>query len=291
MIGAVPGGLVVLSPHLDDAVLSLGADIAERVRAGEPVAVWTTFTAAPAPGTVPSGLRRFADYSARIAEDGRALALLGAGSRRLDLPERVWRTPPARGLGAAFRTPPDATGFEQLARLEEVAGEALGRPGTRVLAPLGIGHHVDHLEVAVAVLRTALRLGATDRVGFYEDFYALSNGARRRHPVTGADAGSLWRRVLDAPGWAGPLEGLVLGVTPFVASGPSLDAYVPGASALVWTSERRPVGPWARERQLAALAEYRSQTPALGGMRRLSRILRRAQRVRGGSLIWSVRPG
>ena len=290
MIGAVPGGLVVISPHLDDAVLSVGAYIADRVRSGEAVEVWTAFTGTPAAGTVPRGLRRFADYSARIAEDERALDLLGAGSRRLGLPERVWRPPPARGLGAAFRSPSSPAGFAQLARLEAVAGEALERPGTRVLAPLGVGHHVDHLEVAVAVLGAALRLGATDRVGFYEDFYALSNGARRRHPVTGAQAGSLWRRVRDAPGWAGPFEGLVLGLTPLVASGPSLDAYVPDVPALAWAATRCPTDPWSRARQLSALAEYRSQTPALGGMRQLSRILRRADRVRGGTLIWSARP-
>jgi LmbE family N-acetylglucosaminyl deacetylase len=289
MIGAVPG-VVVISPHLDDAVLSLGAHIAARTRAGQPVEVWTAFTRAPAPGTVPRGLRRFADYSARIAEDESALEMLGAGSRRLDLPERVWRTPPARGLGAAFRTPADRAGFEQLPRLEEIAAEAFARREVEVLAPLGVGHHVDHLEVAVAVLGVALRLDAVDRVGFYEDFYALSNGARRRHPVTGGEAGSLWRRVRDAPGWAAPPEGLVLGATPLIGSGPSLNAYVPESRELAWRPERYPVDPWAQERQLAAVAEYRSQTPALGGMGQLARILRRAHRVRGGDLIWSARP-
>ncbi len=290
MIGAVPGGLVVISPHLDDAVLSLGAHIADRVRAGEPVEVWTAFTRAPDPGVVPRALRRFADYSARVAEDRRALDLLGAGNRLLDLPERVWRTPPARGLGAAFRTPADREGFEQLARLEDLAAEALAQPDRRVLAPLGVGHHVDHLEVAVAVLSAALRLGATDRVGYYEDFYALGNGARRRHPVTRGQAGSLWRRVRGAPGWAGPLEGLVLAATPFLGLGPSLDAYVPGSSALTWRSQRYPVDGWSQERQLAAVKEYRSQIPALGGMVQLAGILRRAHRVRGGDVIWSTRP-
>jgi LmbE family N-acetylglucosaminyl deacetylase len=291
MIGAVPvpGELVVFSPHLDDAVLSLGALIAARVRAGEPVEVWTAFTRAPSPGTVSRGLRRFADYDARIAEDDRALDLLGAGRRRLDLPERVWRTPPARGLRAAFRTPADRAGFQQLERLDELAGEALARPGVLVLAPLGVGHHVDHVEVAVAVLTAALRLDATDRVGFYEDFYALGNAARRRHPVTRQDGGPAWRRVVEAPGWAGPLEGLVLRATPLIGAGPSLGAYLPGRPELVWHRQQHPVDAWSQNRQLAAVAEYRSQTPALGGMRRLGPIIRRAHRVRGGDLIWSAR--
>ncbi len=292
MIGAVaaPGGLVVLSPHLDDAVLSLGALIAGQVRAGAPVEVWTVFTRAPAPGTVPRGLRAFADYTARIAEDDRALDLLGARPRRFDLPERVWRTPPARGLRAAFRTPAGRSGFAELERLAEIAGEALARPGVRLLAPLGIGHHVDHVEVAVAVLTAALRLGATDRVGFYEDFYALGNAARRRHPVTRSQAGPLWRRVRDAPGWSAPAEGLVLRATSLIGSGPSLDTYLPEWPRIAWHAERQPVDRWSQERQLAAVAEYRSQTPALGGMRQLGPLLRRAHRVRGGDLIWSARP-
>ena len=291
MIGAVAatGGLVVVSPHLDDAVLSLGAHLAARVAAGEHVEVWTAFTRAPA-ADVPRRLRRFADYTARVAEDDRALAVLGAGSRRLGLPERVWRTPPARGLRAAFRTPAAASGFSQLARLQEVAAQALADPGVRVLAPLGIGHHVDHVEVAVAVLTVALRLRATDRVGFYEDFYALGNGARQRHPVTRADTGPLWRRVRDAPGWAGPLEGLVLAGTAAIGIGPSLDGYVPGWPALDWHAERHPVDGWAQDRHLAAVAEYGSQTPALGGMHQLAPMIRRAHQVRGGDLIWWAQP-
>jgi len=292
MMGAVStsGAWVVLSPHLDDAVLSLGAQIARRARAGDRVEVWTAFTRAPAPQSVPRRLRPFADYDARIAEDDRALDLLGAGRRRLDLPERIWRPPPARGLRAAFRTPAEPTGFSQLGRLADLAAQAFARPGVQVLAPLGIGNHVDHVEVAVAVLATALRLHATDRVGFYEDFYALSNAARRRHPVTHDQGGPLWPRLRDAPGWAAPLEGLVLRATPLIGSGPSLAAYVPQLPTLTWRSEPHPVDGPCEELQLAAVAEYRSQTPALGGMRQLGPLLRRAHRVRGGELIWSVRP-
>ena len=290
MIGAVvaPGGLVVFSPHLDDAVLSLGALVADTVRAGDPVEVWTAFTRAPAMATVPRQLRPFADYAARTTEDDRALTLLGARSRRLGLMERVWRTPPARGLRAAFRTPSERTGFQEVDRLEELAAEALARPGVRVLAPLGIGHHVDHVEVGLAVLAAALRQHATDRVGFYEDFYALSNAARHGHPVTRGDL-PFWRRLRESPAWAAPLEGLVLRGTPLIGSGPSLLDYVPTAGALAWRPVRHPVDAWSQERQLAAVAQYRSQTPALGGMRQLGPLLRRAHRLRGGDVIWSVR--
>ena len=142
----------------------------------------------------------------------------------------------------------------------------------------------------VALLTAALRHDATDRVGFYEDFYALGSAARRRHPVTGHVQEPLVRRVLDAPGWVAPLEGLVLRATPLLAAGPSLPAYLPGHPDLTWRPERHPVDDWCQRRQLAAVAQYASQTPALGGMRQLGPLLRRAHRVRGGDVIWSVRP-
>ncbi|HEV3227404.1 MAG TPA: PIG-L family deacetylase, partial [Acidimicrobiales bacterium] len=44
---ALQGSVVVLSPHLDDAVLSLGATIAASVRAGASVRVVTVFSGDP----------------------------------------------------------------------------------------------------------------------------------------------------------------------------------------------------------------------------------------------------
>jgi LmbE family N-acetylglucosaminyl deacetylase len=290
MMGAVTatGGLVVLSPHLDDAVLSLGGLIAARVRSGGRVEVWTAFTAGPAdPGAVPRRLRPFADYRARVVEDDAALDLLGAGRRRLGLAERVWRDPPAQGLRAAFRTPELVSSFERLGELTEAAVEALGRPGGELLGPLGVGHHVDHIEVALAVLAAAERLDAWDRVGFYEDFYALGEAARRRHPVSLRRPWPTGR----SPGWAAPVEGLVLRLTPLIARGPTLDGYRPGLADWPWRCTGHPMDAAAETLKLAAVAQYRSQTQALGGIRQLSAILRRAHRIRGGELVWRVRPG
>jgi LmbE family N-acetylglucosaminyl deacetylase len=287
---AVSGGLVVVSPHLDDAVLSVGALMAARIRGGVPVAVWTAFTSGPAADTVPRRLRRFADYAVRIAEDDRALDLLGAGRRRFGLQERLWRSPPGHGLRTAFRTPDELGAFPHLELLGSLTRQALAEPGVRLLAPFGIGHHVDHVEVALAVLAVALRAQAWDRVGFYEDFYALGNAARRQHPVTRRDVGTRWRRLRDAPGWAAPGEGLILRATPLIGRGPSLERYLPELAELDWRCRSCPVDPGTERTKLAAIAEYRSQTRALGGMRRLTPILRRAHRLRGGELIWSVHP-
>jgi LmbE family N-acetylglucosaminyl deacetylase len=280
--------LVVLSPHPDDAVLSVGALVAARARAGATVEVITVFTRAPDPARVPAGLAPFADHAVRAAEDARALARLGVSQHRWDLPERVWRTPEATGLRDAFRTPDDLDGFAYVQWLRELIGEVLDRARGRVLAPLGIGHHVDHTEVAVAAMQVAEERRAWDRVGFYEDFYAMGERSRQCHPVTGGRIGSWGHRLLRAPGWAAPVRGIVLWATPFIGSGPYPDHYVPVIRTLPWRAEIHPVSEPDEELQLAAVADYASQIPALGGMRRLGSILRRAHRVRGGELLWSV---
>jgi LmbE family N-acetylglucosaminyl deacetylase len=288
-------GLVVLSPHLDDAVLSVGALIAREAAGGRVVEVWTAFTSGPDPQTLSPRLRRFADYGTRLAEDSAALDLLGAGCRRLGLSERLWRSPAPGGplagllgsdLRAAFRTPPGRDGFQELGTLTDLVEGALADDRLELLAPLGIGNHADHVEVMLAVALAAVRAKALDRVGFYEDFYALGNAARRRHPVSRRRPSALWR----SPGWAAPVEGAVLRLTPLIARGPSVLTYLPGLAELGWRCEAHPVGAAEEERKLAAVEQYRSQTPALGGMHRLGRILRRAHRVRGGELIWRARP-
>jgi LmbE family N-acetylglucosaminyl deacetylase len=79
------GNIVVLSPHLDDAALSLGAGIARATAAGARVRIITVFAYEPE-STAPAGEWdracgfRTAGEAARTrrAEDARACALLGA---------------------------------------------------------------------------------------------------------------------------------------------------------------------------------------------------------------------
>lgn len=289
--------LVVVSPHLDDAVLSVGGVIRGAVVQGRSVQVWTAFTSGPPPQELPAGLRRFADYATRLAEDDRALEVLGAGSRRLGLPEGLWRSAPrarpaarmlpAAGLLRAFRTPSTAAGFTQLPVLADLIAELLSDPDAEVLAPLGVGHHVDHVEVMLAAVAAADRTGAWSRLSFYEDFYALGLAARHRHPVTRRRPSPPWL----APGWAAPAEGAVLLLTALLASGPAITRYRPGLAALDWHCQAHPLTARDEELKLAAVSRYASQTPALGGMARLGAVLRRSHRVRGGELIWRAHSG
>lgn len=79
------GDIAILSPHLDDAVYSLGAAIGESVRAGARITVVTVFAGDPA-STRPAspwdrrfGFRLAGEAArARRDEDRRACAMLGA---------------------------------------------------------------------------------------------------------------------------------------------------------------------------------------------------------------------
>jgi LmbE family N-acetylglucosaminyl deacetylase len=276
-----PPDVVVLSPHLDDAVLSIGAWIARLVRDGRRVEVWTAFTRQPDLTGVPRSWRPFGDYAARLAEDDEALDILGAGSRRLGLPERIWREPRPRSLAGAFRGPTGTEGFECLPALTATIAEVLARPGVELYAPLGVGQHTDHVEVALAAIQAGLACDALHRVGFYEDFYALGEAFRRRHPVTR----TLPDPVFESPSRAAPLFGAALRMMAAASSGPRLDDYCPGVRAASWRWERHPVT-GTEQAKMAAVIAYRSQVSRLGGRRRLELVLRRAHRVRGGELVW-----
>jgi LmbE family N-acetylglucosaminyl deacetylase len=185
--GKTSGGLAVaVSPHLDDAVFSVGGTVAALVAAGWRVRVVTCFTASvadPSPFALSTqldkGLGRDVDYMAlRRAEDTAALAHLGAEPVHLPLPEA-----PHRGYTSA----PDL--FAGHHPDDAVAGplaEALApllRDADRVLAPQAIGDHVDHRVVAEVVA------GLVPEALFWRDApYVL------RRPDAAA-----WRAVPDGP--------------------------------------------------------------------------------------------
>jgi LmbE family N-acetylglucosaminyl deacetylase len=278
--------VVILSPHLDDAVLSVGALIARLAAEGSQVEVWTLFSSGPQFGQIAADRRAFSNYATRRAEDERALARLGAGHRWFDLRERIWRDPPISKVLHLFRTPDSDAAFTNLESIEEVIVALLARPEVQIYAPLGVGNHYDHVEVALSAIRALIERAAFDRLLFYEDFYALGAGCRRRHFVARQRG---WRSPLAAPTWASPALGALLVFTAWSARGPGIDSYLPAARSLKWSCRPEPVVGF-ESAKLEALAEYRSQGDAIGGMRRLTPFIRRAHASQGGELIWRAAP-
>jgi LmbE family N-acetylglucosaminyl deacetylase len=149
---------VAVSPHLDDAVFSVGGTLAALAAAGWRVRVVTCFTASvadPSPFALSTqldkGLRAEVDYMAvRRAEDTAAQRVLGADPVHLPLPEAPHRGYTSAADLFAGRHPDDGVAGPLAAALAPHLDGA-----DVVLAPQGIGDHVDHRAVVevVAALR------------------------------------------------------------------------------------------------------------------------------------------
>ena len=180
--------VVAVSPHLDDAVLSCGA-LLEYLAPRCPVTVVTVFTAAsPRPWPLPArrqmraigerDAERF--YRQRQEEDSAVLADMGVGLVHLGLPDALFRRVgpgPGRLPGRPRRPAYPTFRFDAArgriaaadARLTDEVGVAIGAvadgaDARLVLAPLGVGRHVDHL-----ITRGATR-DLAPRTVFYSDF-------------------------------------------------------------------------------------------------------------------------
>lgn len=180
----MPAALFV-SPHLDDAVFSAGGTLALMSHAGWEVTVWTVFTASvPEPRDfalrcqTDKGIPPEADYMAlRRAEDHAAAVALGEDPARWrhglfpEAPHRGYDSPAA--LFAGLRPGDDV--WEPIAgELRRLVNEL--RPAL-VLAPQGLGNHVDHLQVIRAVL--AVEMLAACTAWWRDTPYALREPAAR----------------------------------------------------------------------------------------------------------------
>ncbi len=177
---------VAISPHLDDAVFSAGATLARLADANWQVEIVTVFTASvPDPAgfalacQLDKGLGPEVDYMAlRRAEDAEAVRRLGLGRPPVHLP---FREAPHRGYDSApalFAGPRHG----DAAIVEEVraALAPLLEGAQLVLAPAGLGGHVDHLQVLAALAPLARP------VLWHDQPYALRLD---RPPPTGCEDG------------------------------------------------------------------------------------------------------
>jgi LmbE family N-acetylglucosaminyl deacetylase len=140
--------VLVVSPHLDDAALSVPAFVRSRAVLGERVVVLTVFSEGDDA------------YDVRRDEDRAALALLGAEPVHLGLRDGPYR----RDLPRTFRglvLTELADGDADATATAGVLVERVAALAPRVvLLPLGVGEHIDHRVVHAAHARLA-RLGAT----------------------------------------------------------------------------------------------------------------------------------
>jgi LmbE family N-acetylglucosaminyl deacetylase len=175
--------LLYLSPHLDDVALSCGGQIAAATRDGASAEIVTIFAGdEPGAGEAPASplvtkiyeLWKLAPgevMSTRRAEDFAAGRALGAGIAHWELQEAIHRRDPARG--DALYPSLDRL-FGPIAPAEEalvvaLAGRLAALPAAaeagRIVAPLGVGGHVDH-----RIVRAAAERAFGDDLRYYEEF-------------------------------------------------------------------------------------------------------------------------
>lgn len=162
----------VLSPHLDDAIWSLGPVLKSLTQAGHEVCIITIFSDTTQPQT-------------RQAEDAKAAKQVGCLVEHLGFSDAILD---GREVHAVFdeNFKPSPGKIHQIAeRVKKIVPE-----GGVVLAPSGFGVHVDHLATRAVTDQLAAR------VAYYEDLpYAarkvrLANGSvflesrgLRRHSI------------------------------------------------------------------------------------------------------------
>lgn len=174
---------IFLSPHLDDAALSCGGQIAQATRHGAKVLVITVFTGdAPAGELSPlaSELHGLWDagenpFPLRREEDRESCAILGADWEHWNFPDAIyrrdsqgrWLYPSRREL---FEAPDPADAVLQA----ELERRLSALSGLAVRGPLAVGGHVDH-----RLVRSALEAAALPGLELYEDYpYARSRKHR-----------------------------------------------------------------------------------------------------------------
>ena len=199
---------VVIAPHVDDAALSLGGTLALGATPRPTYEVWTVFSRQ----SFQTGLRVPLAELDRVAEEEERLAgrclgfrpvLLGrAGAQdRHGWPiRRVMGFTPDRVLSDPVLVRECDEVFDTLVARCRVTKAAV------VYAPLGIGGHLDHVLINLAVVRLA-RSGLLDGADllFYEDLPYAAAGpvdpirvrlGARSEPTDVTDASDLKRRAL-----------------------------------------------------------------------------------------------
>lgn len=194
---------IYLSPHLDDAALSCGGQIYQRVQAGAAVLVLTVMAGDP-PGT------RVSDYAAsfherwavgvdavsrRREEDRAACAILGAEAVHWTVPDCIYREGPLPGAspvgerrGCYYRSDREIFGEvhpAEEALLQELSAAFFKLPPAQIIVPLAAGHHVDHRIVRIA----AEQAWPPQRLAYYEDYPYV----RDRQALAHALAQDQWR--------------------------------------------------------------------------------------------------
>lgn len=175
--------LVYLSPHLDDAVFSCGGLLWEQIQKGYKVEVWTFSTMEPEPYLLSPYAKMLHSrwkeveypYHVRKEEDKNALSLLGCNWEHLNFPDCIYRFDNVTGQPLIQKDDdlfpenyqPDWSFIGDMTStlkgalfLRDDAAFQTGAPSNKfqLIAPLGVGGHIDHRNTLLAAEQLELPL-------------------------------------------------------------------------------------------------------------------------------------
>lgn len=242
---------IYLSPHLDDAALSCGGQIAQHTVNGRPILIVTLMAGDPPAGGVAGYAVELHQrwqlaqdaVAARRAEDVAACTLLGANYEHGSIPDCIYRQD-ADGR-PLYETWEQIIGDVHAAEsdlIAHISGQLAALPPARqVIAPLAAGNHVDH-----QLVRRAAEAVFGSKLVYYEDY-------------------------------------------PYVRDAATLERAL-GTAAKIWQSEIIRLTSAAVQQKIEAIAAYRSQVSTFfNGREDLEKQVRDFIRHTGGERLWQYR--
>lgn len=171
---------IYFAPHLDDVALSCGGQVFQATQRGERVLIVTVMAGdappLPADSQTSSSIaqelhQRWAlgeqAAAGRRAEDRAACAILRADFMHMDVPDCIYRHHEGQLL---YQSSSEIFGHvdpHEDALAENLAERFRGLPAARrVIVPVCVGHHVDHLLVR----RAAETVWGPGNLHYYEDY-------------------------------------------------------------------------------------------------------------------------
>lgn len=210
---------IYISPHLDDAVLSVGGLIHDQARDGNRVEIWTLVCGFPpeAELTPFAQLLHFqwgfasAEETVRMrrAEDERAASVVGAQAVHFDIPDCIYRRGPDGEplYPMDIFVPPHPAEADLPAKMTAILRDRL-QPDDVLFCPLGIGGHADHLLVRQAVEGLVLSEdeGLNRPLWYYADVPYVLNHPEALEPSTRLMTAE--RREVSSGGLAAWVQGI-----------------------------------------------------------------------------------
>jgi LmbE family N-acetylglucosaminyl deacetylase len=152
---------IFLSPHFDDIALSCGGLVYDLTHNGHSVEIWTIMGGLPPDQHFTPfaqemhnewGMPADKIVQTRRTEDQSACQVMGARPRHFDWPDCIYRPDPQTGdpyvnnNEELFGKPPERELVAEIAHL--ISNQVPS--GTKLVAPISLGNHIDHRAVRLA---------------------------------------------------------------------------------------------------------------------------------------------